>query len=474
MPQWIHSRVKHIMSKNPDMPESEAWAIATQQSHALGKTPKGYGTVEGKEKAQDKYKTPGDDEHKANPKTASILGELQKLRAVIEEQARRSMDRLDTLEKSKPTMGQMGRYAAIGAAAGPAVKAVSNLVKGKPLSDFGQVVGSGVRGALRGVAGDAAAGAAAAGAVPLLRGHLDRKAEIGTLKKYVHQYHNSTPHLDAETGTPSPVAPVTKQAARIAKLFPRATSAIRRQSWDLDKQSVQAALGRDRADEKEKKAFEQSMYGSTGGFVDFNQTSSQPGFRRPHPSASSFKKTPDALHGVKAASFLTEEESLYKLASDVNIGQWWDQVGGPHLAKGGSHEEFHGMMNSAGIPPNVQSKFKRIAAERYPRPSPFQAAASAVKFKVSPEMLNRIKGTALGAAGVGGALGGIALAKHVFSKPKKKEAGIITPTGITPASRVASSMRIGAPKITSPSGPSIGDIAKPKGFGSKISGATKA
>lgn len=55
------------MDRNPNMSESEAWAIATQQSHALGKSPKGYGTDEGKSVAKEKYSTPSDDEKRANP-----------------------------------------------------------------------------------------------------------------------------------------------------------------------------------------------------------------------------------------------------------------------------------------------------------------------------------------------------------------------------------------------------------------------
>lgn len=67
MPAWIHGRAEHILAKNPSMPKSEAFAIATQQSHAAGKSPKGYGTLEGREQARDKYKTPGDDRKTANP-----------------------------------------------------------------------------------------------------------------------------------------------------------------------------------------------------------------------------------------------------------------------------------------------------------------------------------------------------------------------------------------------------------------------
>ena len=52
MPAWMHERADHIQAKNPDMPKSEAFAIATQQMHALGKGPKSYGTAEGKRTAK--------------------------------------------------------------------------------------------------------------------------------------------------------------------------------------------------------------------------------------------------------------------------------------------------------------------------------------------------------------------------------------------------------------------------------------
>ena len=58
MPAWIHNRAKHIRSKNPEMSESQSFAIATQQAHKLGKTPKNYGTAEGKAVAKAKYRLP--------------------------------------------------------------------------------------------------------------------------------------------------------------------------------------------------------------------------------------------------------------------------------------------------------------------------------------------------------------------------------------------------------------------------------
>lgn len=67
MPAWMHERATHILAKNPSMPKSEAFAIATQQGHALGKNPKGYGTAEGRSTAKAKFKTPSDDKKTANP-----------------------------------------------------------------------------------------------------------------------------------------------------------------------------------------------------------------------------------------------------------------------------------------------------------------------------------------------------------------------------------------------------------------------
>ncbi len=67
MPKWIHDRAEHILAKNPSMDKSKAFAIATLQSHSLGKSPKGYGTAEGKQTAKSKYPTPKDDKKTANP-----------------------------------------------------------------------------------------------------------------------------------------------------------------------------------------------------------------------------------------------------------------------------------------------------------------------------------------------------------------------------------------------------------------------
>lgn len=58
MPEWLHNRAEHLLAKNPSMNKSQAFAIATQQSHKMGKSPKGYGTKKGKKEARQKYDKP--------------------------------------------------------------------------------------------------------------------------------------------------------------------------------------------------------------------------------------------------------------------------------------------------------------------------------------------------------------------------------------------------------------------------------
>lgn len=72
MPKWIHDRADHIREKNPGMKKSTSFAIATQQSYAAGKAPKGYGTPEGHQEANKKYDAPESHYTKAaDPKSTS-------------------------------------------------------------------------------------------------------------------------------------------------------------------------------------------------------------------------------------------------------------------------------------------------------------------------------------------------------------------------------------------------------------------
>jgi len=86
MPAWIHNRAEHILSKNPAMPKSQAFAIATQQSHATGHTPGGYGTAEGKQKAKRKYrKSQSEYTQTADPSSKSKTSSLAFLKGFSDE-----------------------------------------------------------------------------------------------------------------------------------------------------------------------------------------------------------------------------------------------------------------------------------------------------------------------------------------------------------------------------------------------------
>jgi len=76
MPAWIHDRARRIERSlkrsgtyGPEKARQVAFATATQQAHKLGKTPKGYGTAEGKRVAKAKLSQP----RKAYQKTAFMM-----------------------------------------------------------------------------------------------------------------------------------------------------------------------------------------------------------------------------------------------------------------------------------------------------------------------------------------------------------------------------------------------------------------
>lgn len=77
-------------------------------------------------------------------------------------------------------------------------------------------------------------------------------------------------------------------------------------------------------------------------------------------------KAPRLDTAVQKTAELELDFFLLKIAA-TNVGQWWEQVGGPHLAKGGSHEEFKKMMEKEGLPEGVQKKFMDVAAKKYPK-----------------------------------------------------------------------------------------------------------
>ena len=104
-----------------------------------------------------------------------FFDELVKLGTISADDARRSMDRLDSLEKSKPNMGQIARYGALGATAGALTKGIGHAIEHGRLPTGRAAIGSAIGGAI------------GMGAMPLVRHHLDRRAEMGKLREFVRE-----------------------------------------------------------------------------------------------------------------------------------------------------------------------------------------------------------------------------------------------------------------------------------------------
>lgn len=94
-----------------------------------------------------------------------------------------TLEKLKALDKNKLTPGQIGRYAALGAVAGPGVGILRNSIQGRTYLP----AGGGIRGAARHIAGDALAGALTSGAIPVARSWMDRQAAVSKLKDYVEK-----------------------------------------------------------------------------------------------------------------------------------------------------------------------------------------------------------------------------------------------------------------------------------------------
>ena len=112
----------------------------------------------------------------------ACFDELEKLGAVTDEQAQTALDRYEVLEKNKPSAGQVGRYAALGAVAGPAVGVVGNVLKARHPLNFGSNYKS------LGVMSEAAKGALGMGVVPIVRHKMDQESEKKTLKAYIKEH----------------------------------------------------------------------------------------------------------------------------------------------------------------------------------------------------------------------------------------------------------------------------------------------
>jgi hypothetical protein len=110
----------------------------------------------------------------------ATFDELTKLGAVSDEQARAALERLDALEAAKPTTGQALRYGALGAGAGVVSRGLGDVIEHGMGGAMGKLVPGRYGAAM-------ATGGLMAGATPMIRSALDRRAEAGKLRSYLAQ-----------------------------------------------------------------------------------------------------------------------------------------------------------------------------------------------------------------------------------------------------------------------------------------------
>jgi len=113
---------------------------------------------------------------------ALTAGQLDKLAAITDQEATGALTRLEKLKRDKPSAGQLGRGALVGATLGPVASLASRAIAGKSTQPMGVYRG------VRDLAATATQGAFAGGLVPVVRHTADQRAEKGTLKKYLKEH----------------------------------------------------------------------------------------------------------------------------------------------------------------------------------------------------------------------------------------------------------------------------------------------
>lgn len=459
--------------------------------------------------------------------------ELTKGAAVSADDARRSMDRLDTLERNKPTLRQVGRYGAIGGLGGAAIGAVGNAIE----------TGTALKGVtpkdkVRNLASSAVKGAFGGGAIPLLRAHSDRRAEMGTLKKFMKQDKTAS----VEVG--QTIVQLVKQAG----LLQRLPQAVR----SLPSAAKNVALG---AGERNMHMNEVAGLGVLAiPGIDTLQSRLRArlaGDKSPH-GAEKRQLLGEGAHaaldvgglGLLAAPAVAHLKHAFANSGYAgNVAQ-----NGPGMKSHSQLPAFRPAQLQVKVSEKSASPLKRIGelvtgskAGRL-REAALRHADRAADGKLPRELkaarklrglakleegrVGKVQGALVGSAALGTVSDSTGMAEKV--RDRKKEAGVGVGAGMTtsqysgplsygpfkmtsgippfrrssatkrdeslegaawmygenkeaaaamgalsPAAKLTSAQRVAGPKTTGFSGPSIADIAKPKGFGQPMPGAQK-
>jgi len=453
MPAWIHERAKHILAKNPEMDKSQAFAIATQQGHRLGKSPKGYGTPEGRKKAKAKYEQP----RKAYLKTPNPGGlESPKLAALLHG----SPHKIDVLEPRKADGDKVVKEPAVFATPSRAF-ALAYAGKSWGKSEFSQ--DSEVQGGK-------------------VRRMVLEERKPGLLKKHFNHpgylYHLPQEGFERVKGRPAAQEVINDEEVRPFKKekVPNVLKALkaRRDVKLVEKEAAPEsrwakALRKPSKDNGEGGAWDPNeelyadFFPQQSGMKESSVLPRVPGAPVFKGLGSSKIPTPKVPGGMGPAKRLRQSQDM------GSVGAFNQQTQGLQMQKfqplgmpkvGFQTSQYSGPLgpgrmqyrNSMGMPgPSsfASQEFTTNPGAKLSGPPPDEEGELPTAKKASVANAVLFAMGALGAWQV----------KHAAP--------------MTPAGRLSSTQQVGAPRVTAPSGPSISQVSKPAGYGHALPGTTK-
>lgn len=477
---------------------------------------------------------------------AENAAEWIKSAAVSADQARRSLDRLDTLERNSPTVGQVARYGGIGALGGAAAGAIGNAIEsGNPLR------GATPKAKVLNMAASAAKGAIGGGALPLLRSHSDRHAEMGTLRKFMGQQEppagTKIGHAVVQLVKQAGLMDMARQAPTAMKALPGAAKSLMSgatphmehlneigglgvlavPSLDKLQAKARARFAGDRSEHAVEKrqlmgegghaALEVGGLGMLAGpaiarlkhaFANSNYAgnvaqngpgmkshSQLPGFTRPALAvkvSSPLKRVGELVTGSKAGKL---RDAALRHADRAADGKLPRELKAARKLRGLARKEEHNVGKAQGalvgaaalgaasdshsIHEKLKSKEAGVGVGAGMTTSQYSGPLSYGAFKMTSGIppFKRTSATrndeSLEGAGWMTGQSKESTVKALVRLLGKEAASAAATGAMSPAASLNATQRVAGPKTTGFAGPSIADIAKPKGFGTPMPGAQK-
>lgn len=372
-------------------------------------------------------------------------GKYGAAKLITPEEVEASLQRYEKMQQQSPTVGQVGRYATLGAVAAPVASMLRNTITGggtltgaKPemINKAGPVVAHG-----RALLGRAAAGALTSGAIPIIRAQLDRRAEEKKLRSFLDQYYQQQMHLpDGDGGELKTAESDGYQGGFTASEYSTPIEGPKRARQASFIPPGHLKIADKRSPETIRRAKQRSYGSFAGGALGFGA---------------------GAVTGRLAAN------KLFDLGHPL-LG-YAAGLAAPALGTYGGFLAGRGVAKALQGAPPSKKKQAGIGPEAGFTVSEYSGPLSYGRFPMeSAQYRTPVPG----------------LQEKAFSQPSGGRVGqgpVLTPTvkvggvALTPRTQAAASSRIGkTPGAFGSKGPSIAQVAKPVGFGRPSAGAIKS